>query len=138
MVRTLVGLALALCLVAFGGTASALPGQTKTVPTAPPKTVGKTTFTETETTQDFGTVKTPNWKRIETNHTSETPDPNDSTTINRTIDIRKYANGSKRTTETVHTEETEGLMQGFVRGIKKSKSTTTTYGTVGGKRKKVK
>jgi hypothetical protein len=127
------GLALGLA-VALVAAPAAFAGETRTETNE--SQVGNTKITEETTYENFGTADEPDWKRVETRTTSETPDPNDSTTIERTIETRKYEGGSRRATRTTTVEETEGLIPGWDRVPKKRKTRTTTYGTVDGHRKK--
>ncbi|MBW2313313.1 MAG: hypothetical protein JRH10_03905 [Deltaproteobacteria bacterium] len=103
----------------------------------PTTTTGGTTFTEVTTEENFGTAANPDWKRVETQETSSTPRPGDSTTVDREIKIRRYEGGSRRTTETVTITEVESPLFTLHEPTIKSRTTTTvTYGNVGGKRKK--
>ena len=129
--RLLLGFGLAAALAAAP---PALAGETRAEKTESQS--GNTKITEETTYENFGTAENPDWKRIETRTTSETPDPEDSTTVERTIEIREYEGGSRRATRAITVEETEGLVPGWNRVPKKRTTTTTTWETVDGHRRK--
>jgi len=129
--RFLLGFGLA---VALAAAPAALAGETRTE-TSESQT-GNTKITEETTYENFGTDAQPDWKRIESRTTTETPDPDDSTTLERKIEIREYEGGSRRATRAITVEETEGLVPGWDRVPKKRTTTTTTWETVDGRRTK--
>jgi hypothetical protein len=125
------------CLVVLAWAAPAAAGPTRTIK-APPKKIGDTTCTSETTEENFGTAAKPDWRRVETRETSETPRSGQSTTVDREITIRKYEGGSKRATETTTITEVEQPVFNLEPTVKSRTTKTTTYGTVGRKRKKVK
>ena len=138
--RSYATLTLLLCLVALTWATQAIgqpapPRPSRTV-NGPTTTTGGTTFTEVTTEENFGTAANPDWKRVETTETSETPRAGNSTTVDREIKIRRYEDGSRRTTETVTITEVEQPVFNLDPTVKSRTTTTTTYGTVGGRRRK--
>jgi hypothetical protein len=126
-----------LVFVVLVGPGPAAAGDTREITTYSKKS-GNTTYHNTETQENFGTKDKPDWKRIETREQTETRRTGESHVVDREIKIRKYAKGSKRATETITIEQVEQPVYTLEPTIKSQTTTTTTYGRVGGKRKKVK
>lgn len=126
-----------LLFVGLAGPPPAAAGDTREITTYSKKS-GNTTYHNTETQENFGTKDKPNWKRIETRELTETRRTGESHVVDREIKIRKYDKGSKRATETTTINEVEQPVFNLEPTVKSRTTKTTTYGRVGGKRKKVK